>query len=804
MGLIRTIIATFFFTFFFVQAAAQDSSMMDSLENKFSSRFYSFQQTQVYLHLDKSVYVNNENIWFKAYILKSATDLAKQQTLHVFLSDRLTHTIIASEKFVIEEGLSAGALFIPDSIRAGDYNLVAYTNTLPEEKDPFVFQQLVSIRKPQSQEDAYTFSFENALFTSMADSVSFVCRIVNTKSLYAKDADVVYKILANDKVIATGKNKINQYGELPVSFLPVKNADKFELEALVVKGKDSFLTRQSLPFLENKISLRWFPESGDLVENISGKIVFEAMALTGKPAVIKGQLLEDGIAVANINTNITGLGVITIKPSASKKYSLQLQDAKSQSVVLNFPAVKKNGYTISVEQGVVGDTIFATINKSGNGNNVHLLMHNYEEIFGFTDLLINGDKLLVKIPASEIKAGLVTLTLLDAAGQPCAERTIFKGYHQLPIITVEADSLQYHKRSKVNLKIQAKDEKGNPLAGVYSLACVLAKRIDTTSYQDIMPYHFFNNYIQHGLIPKSSLYGMADKETLELFLLSRCWTRYKEPAVDTAVAAVAKNKNLTVAGYVLYKGKKVNKPVKLILLGKTGIEEVMTNEQGVFAIPDSALAMEAGQKANFFVSEKNQLDYQIIFYRDMDSLEKKLAAQIYPLASQIKAVLPEEEKEALNKIKTLTAVVVKSKSEKDAWGTFRSKDCNDYVCMNNILNCTNHRFGGTKPVDGESYHYLGKMVVYRGCAAEKKDIFVKLKGRYYSKEFYKADYEKFNAPDLEIYSTVYWLPEIVTDKNGEGTISFYTNDLPGIFSITIEGITEKGVVNGRKLLKVLP
>ena len=803
MMLLRFTIITISFAFFFLSAAAQERRMIDSLETSFTSRTSSFQQTQVYLHVDKSVYVNNENIWFKAYILNSPVDLIQQHTLHVFLSDRLNNKVKISEKFVLENGIAAGALFIPDSLSEGEYNLMAYTNILPEEKEPIIFQQLVSIRNAQSKEEPYSFRFENSIFNSATDSISFMCRIINSKSMYAKDVEVIYKVLANDKIITNGKNKINQYGELPVSFRVVKTANKFELETLIIKGKDSFVTRQPLPFLDNKINLRWYPEGGDLVENIATKIVVEAIALTGKPAIIKGALLEDGIPIANINTNISGLGLITITPSASKNYSIQLQDTISQTAIMNFPAVKKKGFTLSVQKGVDGDTIFAVVRKNGTANTLHLLVHNYEEIFNFSDLQMIGDRLLVKIPAAEIKQALITLTLIDSVGQPCAERTVFNGYNKLPVMTIEADSLQYHQRSKINLKISVKDNNGNPLAGVYSLSCILAKRIDTTSYQDIMPFYFFNSYINHGLVQKSSMFGMPDKETMELLLLSRCWTKYKIPFVDSTVATFAKNKNLDVTGYVLYHDKKLKKPVKLILLNNNSIEEIITDAQGIFTIPAAILAMQADQKANLVVSAEDQFNYKVLFYDEVNSLEKQLATCIYPIASPVKAILPEEEKIALSKIKTLTAVVIKSNSTNDNWQSYRSKTCNDYVCMYNILNCNNHRFG-SKPEDGGVYTYLGKPVVYKACEQDKTTIFSAIKGRYYPKEFYKADYQKFNAPDPEIYSTVYWSPQIVTDKKGEALVDFYTNDMPGIFFIMVEGVTEKGVINGKKIIKIIP
>jgi hypothetical protein len=787
--------------FFGLSSPAQDKFIRDSVQQVFTAREQSFNQTQLYLHIDKSIYVNNENLWFKAYILNSPVPLEQQHTLFVSLSERLSKKVLASKKFVIENGISAGDIFLPDSLKEGDYNVIAYTNSLTSEKEPTVFQQMISIRKPP-HEAPYTFNFENAKFISTEDSISFVYKIVNSKLMYPKNTDVAYKIIADEKVIASGKKKVGQYGELPISFLP-GTADKFELEAIVVEGKDTFMTRQTIPFLDQVVNIRFFPEGGDLVNNVTSKVAVEAIDLSGKPVQLKGQLFEDDIAIATINSNAAGLAIVTIKPSSSKKYSVRLADAASKKLIVHFPVIQKTGYTLSVLKGVAGDTILATINRYGSGTNVHLLVHNYEELFTASDLLIKGNQLKVKIPVTGLKEGLITLTLLDSTGRPCAERTVFTGYHKMPIVTIETDSAEYHKRSKVSLRINVTDQDANPLAGNYSLACVLTRRIDSTSYQDITPYYYFNSHVEHHLIKKPSFYGMRDEQTMELFLLSRCWTRYKEPVVDSAVTAFVKRKALDVSGYVLYFDKKPKKPVTISLILSNGIQEVITDEQGHFTIPASMLAMEADQLASVIVAEKDASNYRVKFDDDVSTLENNLATLGYPLATQMRSELPGEDFIGNNKAITLSNVIVRSKTDNDNFGNvYKSTDCNDWVCLYHILNCRNHP-SGTRPVDGETYTYMGRPVVYRGCAPERKEFFLKLKGRYYTKEFYRADYSKFNAPDPELFSTVYWMPEITTDQNGEATISFYTNDLSGLFSIVIEGITVKGPVNSKILLKVL-
>jgi len=67
-------------------------------------------------------------------------------------------------------------------------------------------------------------------------------------------------------------------------------------------------------------------------------------------------------------------------------------------------------------------------------------------------------------------------------------------------------------------------------------------------------------------------------------------------------------------------------------------------------------------------------------------------------------------------------------------------------------------------------------------------------GLYEARLFRSPDYsleeEKPGMKDLR--STIYWNPNIFTDKNGESHLSFYTADEPGVYQIVIEGIDMQG------------
>jgi hypothetical protein len=67
------------------------------------------------------------------------------------------------------------------------------------------------------------------------------------------------------------------------------------------------------------------------------------------------------------------------------------------------------------------------------------------------------------------------------------------------------------------------------------------------------------------------------------------------------------------------------------------------------------------------------------------------------------------------------------------------------------------------------------------------------------KQFYAPKYKiQSQADGSDIRSTIFWEPNIVTDKDGKASISFYTADKPGNYSLIMEGSDMQGAVGVKR------
>ena len=76
------------------------------------------------------------------------------------------------------------------------------------------------------------------------------------------------------------------------------------------------------------------------------------------------------------------------------------------------------------------------------------------------------------------------------------------------------------------------------------------------------------------------------------------------------------------------------------------------------------------------------------------------------------------------------------------------------------------------------------------------------KGYYRAREFYSPQYDdpKTNQPVADLRTTIFWKPNINTDKNGHAFFEYYNAGSPGVYRIIIEGIDGEGHI-GRKVYR---
>jgi hypothetical protein len=81
-------------------------------------------------------------------------------------------------------------------------------------------------------------------------------------------------------------------------------------------------------------------------------------------------------------------------------------------------------------------------------------------------------------------------------------------------------------------------------------------------------------------------------------------------------------------------------------------------------------------------------------------------------------------------------------------------------------------------------------------------IRVSVMGFYKAREFYSPKYGAADTSNIgqDLRTTVFWKPDVITDKDGNAFFDFYNADLKGIYRVVVEGIDENGNI-GRQVYR---
>ncbi|MCK0147618.1 TonB-dependent receptor plug domain-containing protein [Arenibacter sp. F26102] len=149
-----TVLPLFFLS---TQILAQKNTQINILTQKLDVYVNNLAPEKVYIQTDKDFYIVGDTIWFKSYLLNGVTHYAsdKSNIVYVELLDANGGTLV-KRKLYTDHGSAFGDIQIDDSITEGDYRIRAYTRYMLNDEDLVIFEKKISIlTRPMSINGKY-------------------------------------------------------------------------------------------------------------------------------------------------------------------------------------------------------------------------------------------------------------------------------------------------------------------------------------------------------------------------------------------------------------------------------------------------------------------------------------------------------------------------------------------------------------------------------------------------------------------------------------------------------------------------
>ena len=275
--------------------------------------------------------------------------------------------------------------------------------------------------------------------------------------------------------------------------------------------------------------IQFFPEGGNLVQQLESKVAFRITDSYGKGLECEGSILSSaGDTVLHFRPLAMGLGHFVFTPAPGQSYKAIIHFPQGNQVAKELPDAYANGFVLSVlKENEAKITIRVKSSSGLNTQDVYLFVHGSH---GYLPVkkqkLINGE-VAFTIKSQEIEDGISRITLFDQSGQPACERLYFK-YPEKKLQISALVNPEYGTRSKINLNLSAMDQSDNPSSADISVAVYRLDSLQQPDELNILNYTYLTAEL--GPVEHPSYYFMDNKETrymeVDNLMLTHGWRRF--------------------------------------------------------------------------------------------------------------------------------------------------------------------------------------------------------------------------------------------------------------------------------------
>ncbi len=327
--------------------------------------------------------------------------------------------------------------------------------------------------------------------------------------------------------LLSGNYKLRAYTSWMKNFGP---DGFFEKTITVVNARRSAQVPATETPLQYKVS--FFPEGGNLVENIASKIAFRATDQYGRGIECTGLVTEDDRdTVARFRPLRFGIGnfVLTPRPGHRYRSTIRLPDGTAISNLL--PAAYKEGTAMRVSgQGKdrIRVDIQSMVSPASGEHEIYLVADTRQSVKFAGAAILRDGKCSFLLDKDSLGEGISHLTIFNAAGRPVCERLIFKTpSHRLQIaMTTDKDS--YGTRKKITLRVNPAGPGNKPASADCSVSVFRLDSLQGMTTGHIESYLWLSSDLG-GRIESPDYYfdHPDDEEAMDNLMLTHGWRRFR-------------------------------------------------------------------------------------------------------------------------------------------------------------------------------------------------------------------------------------------------------------------------------------
>ena len=746
--------------------ATAAQNIPDSLISSLNKRWSDYPSELVYLQTSKGVYETGEDLWFKGYQL-DVQSLGLSDNGHT-LYLRMTgpkDSAVWQEKYLIENGIATGHLYVDEKLPEGDYFLEAYTKSsfykndttgiLPARKIRIVKSITRNENPPLPKDSTFRIEFfpeGGSLVNGILSRLAF--KTTDGKGNPREAKGVLYQ---DDKLLGEIKTQHDGMGTVLVSpvlgsvfRIELENGQSYRLPDIQKEGMSMRLSRQDAERLDFIISQS---------EGLPGQSIYLMGQMRGMICCMAKGVLKDDLKITIPLSNFLyqGIAEFTLFNEAMQPVAERLVYVHPEKKLYITMEPDKKNYAIREKASIhikvtdeTGRPVRANLGISifdqtytNPADPVNMLSHCY---------LSSGIRGRIYNPAyyfneeNKDREDALDLLLLTQGWRRYVWNSGRPAYPGQQFLTDEITGIQTilsKKRKEQNKGTEQFVQLSGP-EGNTQFVCADSAGLFTVS-PDIM------KELRGGYVYLKPMLSQEFKPTLEIVdffpvidsLRKQCPDYYPfvewEPDKkgNIPILPVVSRDSTILLDEVTITGKG-RKPFRDKFLGR--LDSLAQMDLGPWVCPEGHL--------------ENYKDGYTVHH------DPRYCPQpnIVPLEKRSKPV------------------------EGKAYRIIKPKYMNG---------------GGWFIVEDE------QTVIYHGPNYSEEELLHmnnlwRTKGYYAAREFYQPDEIDMQSPLPDARNTLLWAPVVITDEKGEATVTFYCSDINTGFTGFVEGVDGAGLLGSAK------
>jgi alpha-2-macroglobulin-like protein len=443
------------------------SDKLAKLSSQISDFFARNPTQRSYVMTDKPLYQPGETIWFRADLRATGTLKAKGDMGINMMLMSPRGAIVSQKRVLAKSGVAQNDFALSPEIEGGEYTIQLTADDGTHTTKKIIVNTYEAPRLKKSVE------FVRKAYGE-GDNVSAAIEIKRATGEPFADKALTGVVTIDDVEVTRVAIKTDAAGGATAKFqLPAKIARGDGL--LTILADDSGVTesiQKRIPIVMKTMQLSLFPEGGDLIEGVAGRIYFMAKNTLGKPADIEGKVVDDrGQLVTTFTSIHDGLGRFELAPDADRTYHVEITKPAGITQKFEVPAAKSGGCVVRSVDDSPTKLRVAALCSTSRTVMVEAVLREKKLADGAVEVEA-GKPALIELPIKDNVQGAARVTLFSQKQEPLAERLVYHGKGQDLKVELIADKKRYSPRDPVKLEIKTTDPTGKPVKANVGVAVV--------------------------------------------------------------------------------------------------------------------------------------------------------------------------------------------------------------------------------------------------------------------------------------------------------------------------------------------